>query len=267
MPENTEVVIYQHYCLPGVKRVLASGGSAFIGEIDDSTVLKYPLSPKGDMSRLDVERKLLQTIGQHERIIQLKGFSDKGLYLERALNGNLYQYLVESENPLPPMRQRLSWCREAAEAVSVVHAKRIIHCDIQPANLLLDGELHVKLSDFQGKLLSHDGTVLLDGWSSEPTRFYRPRADHSDANVQTDLFALGCTIYFIIKGHAVFPDIQNEDDQWHEKVQKKFEKHQFPNDLPVFADLVRKCWIGEYKSSEELLAEMAAVEAAQGETF
>jgi hypothetical protein len=75
-----------HHCYryypPGVKQTLASGRSAWIGEVDDSTVFKYPLVPGGDMTRIDVERKLLEIIG-------LKGFSDTGIYLERAVNGTV----------------------------------------------------------------------------------------------------------------------------------------------------------------------------------
>lgn len=86
--KGPSVAIYQHYCPAGVKRVLASGGSAFIGEVDDSTVFKYPLAPGGDMTRLEAEKKLLEIIGPHERIIACKGFTDGGIYLERAINGN-----------------------------------------------------------------------------------------------------------------------------------------------------------------------------------
>lgn len=71
-----------------------------------------------------------------------------GLCLERAANGTNPYYLLESGNPTPSTQQRLSWCREAAEAVAHVHSKRVLHCDIQPTNLL-DIELHLKLSDFQ----------------------------------------------------------------------------------------------------------------------
>lgn len=51
MSDDADVKIYRHYCPPGVKRVIASGSSAFIGEVDESTVLNYPLEPSGDMSR------------------------------------------------------------------------------------------------------------------------------------------------------------------------------------------------------------------------
>ncbi|CDM38314.1 hypothetical protein DTO013E5_10005 [Penicillium roqueforti] len=257
MLDDAEVVIYRHYCPPGVKKVIASGSSAFIGEVDDLTVMKYPLAPGGDMSRLEIEKKLFEIVGSHERIIGFRGFSDKGLYLERAVNGTLGYYLLESDNAPPSIQQQLSWCREATEAVAWIHAQGVIHCDIQPGNILLDEDLHIKLSDFQGKQLSSDGTVLLDGGSGEPVRFYCPRADPFDADVKTDLFALGCTIYLIMMGYSVFPDIVDGEDGWYEQ---RFEKQQFPRDSHACSAITWKCWLKEYESAEELLRDIEVVE-------
>ena len=260
MSNDKPTTIYRHYCPPGVKRVLASGSSAFIGEVDSCTVFKYPLTPGGDMTRLTVERQLLEIIGPHERIIGLKSFSDTGLYLERALNGNVADYMLESGKPLPSIKQRLTWCREAAEAVAWIHTRRVLHCDIQPTNILLDEELHVKLSDFQGKQLSENGEVLLDGWSSEPCRFYCPREDPFDADVKTDIFALGCTIYFIIMGHAVFPDIIDGDDKWHKKVADRFATQQFPQDQNACSVVTLKCWHKKYESAVEVVRDIKSLE-------
>lgn len=66
MSVHADVAVYRHYCPPGVKRVIATGTSAFIGVVDESTVLKYPLSPR-DVSRLEVARKLLKIVGPHPR--------------------------------------------------------------------------------------------------------------------------------------------------------------------------------------------------------
>ncbi|KAL4933489.1 uncharacterized protein BDV17DRAFT_252102 [Aspergillus undulatus] len=99
------------------------------------------------------------------------------------------------------------------EELPEVICRRVVAAVItQLTNLLLNEELHIKLSDFQGKQLSGDGTVLLDGLSGEPSRFYCPRADPFDADIKTDLFALGCTIYMILMGHPVFPDIVDGED-------------------------------------------------------
>jgi serine/threonine protein kinase len=148
--EGLTVTIYQHYGPRGVKRVLASRSNVFIGEVDNSTVFKYPLAPGEDMTRLKIEREILQIISQHERIIGLKSFSKTGLHLERAFNGNLADYMLTSNQPPPSLKQRLAWCREAAEAVAWIHARRVLHCDIQPTNLLLDEGSTLSFPTFRG---------------------------------------------------------------------------------------------------------------------
>jgi len=255
-----EVIEYHQYCPPGVRRVLASGTSAFIGEIDDTTVLKYPLAPGGDTSRLEHEYKILDIVGRHPRIIAHKGFTKTGLYLERALNGTIYHYLAESDHPAPSLQQRLTWCREVAEAVEYVHSRNVIHCDIQPTNILVGKDLHLKLADFQGDYLSEDGDVVLAGSSGEPCRYFCPRDDEFKSDVKTDLFALGSTIYFIMTGHEVFPDIINGEDGWTEKVKSRFAKGIFPQDAHWCNAITRKCWKQRYDSASEVLQDIRILE-------
>ncbi|RMZ71443.1 serine threonine kinase [Pyrenophora seminiperda CCB06] len=253
------VTHYSQYYPQGVKRVLTSGGSAFIGEIDDSTVFKYSLAPGVEVNRLEAERKILEIVGRHERIIALKGFSEEGIYLERAVNGTIADYILDPDRS-PSLRQRLLWCRELAEAIVWIHARRVLHCDIQPTNVLLDEELHIKLSDFQGRHLSENGEILLDGWACESCRFSCPRDDAFDADITTDLFALGCTIYFIMVGHAVFPDIINGEDDWHEKVEHRFVTKQFPQDQHACSTVTLKCWQKEYQNAAEIVRDLVALE-------
>jgi hypothetical protein len=117
-------------------------------------------------------------------------------------------------------------------------------------------------SPFQGKQLSEDGEVVLDGWSGEPCRFYCPRDDPFDANVKTDLFALGCTIYFIMMGHAVFPDIIDGGDGWHEQVEQRFVSRQFPRDQHACSAVTLKCWQKEYESVTEIVRDITALESS-----
>lgn len=258
------ITIYQRYCPSGVKRILATGTNAFIGEVDDSTVLKYPLIPGRDIDRLEVERKLLEIVNPHERITGLKGVSSDtgGLYLERAQNGSLGNYLLDSESqhPLPSVKQRLAWCREVAEAVAWIHSRRVLHCDLHPWNVLLDDGLRVKLADFQGRHLTEDGSVVLDGWSAEPARFFCPRDDLFDADVYTEIFALGCTIYYIMMGHAVFPDIVDGEKGWRGQVAERFEKGLFPKEKHVCSAVTLKCWRREYRSAEEVVRDIIFLE-------
>lgn len=264
--DEPTVTIYRHYCPPGVKDVIASGSSAFIGEVDDSTVLKYTLAPGGDMERLEVERRLLEIIGPHPRIIGYKGFlPGTGIYLERATNGTVAQHLLEAPpgRPSPSTKQRLTWCREAAEGVAWIHRRRVLHNDLQPTNLLLDEGLHIKLADFQGQHLSEEtGEIAIDGWSSEPCRFSCPfRKDVFETSFKTDIFALGCNIYFIMMGHALFPDIIDGEEGYHEKVQARMASADFPPaDQHVCGAVTAKCWAMGYESAEEVVRDLELIE-------
>jgi serine/threonine protein kinase len=254
-----ETVEYYHYCPEGVQRVLASGASSFVGEIDDSTILKYPLEPGGDMSRLAHEYRILSLIGQHPRIIALKGFTDAGLYLERAVNETIYKYLVKSIHNPPTLQQRVAWCREVTEAVDYIHSKGVIHCDIQPTNILIDGELHAKLADFQGNYVLDTGEFMA-GWSGEPCRYFCPREDEFEANIKTDLFALGSTIHFIMTNQEVFPDIVGGEDGWQETIKFRFASGIFPHDSHACDNITRKCWTLKYNSATEVFDDIRAIE-------
>jgi len=257
MSDEMEVVIIKHYCPPGVKGIIGTGAFSFIGAVNDSTVLKYPHVSGQDMGQLEIERKLLEIVCPHPRIIQLKGYSEMGIYLERATNGSLAEYLLESDIPpsLIPTHQRVSWCLEAAEAVAHIHSRRVIHCNVSPSNLLLDQDLHVKLADFQGALLSEGGDILLEGAAGDSTRYCLPREDICIPEFQADIFALGSTIYFIMMGHEVFSHIASD-----EEVEEKFVKKLFPQDTRACGAVTLKCWMQEYSSAKEAVVDLKAIE-------
>jgi serine/threonine protein kinase len=183
-----------------------------------------------------------------------------------AANGTLHEYIVGSNRPTASLRQPLAWCREATEAVSNVHSKRVIHCDIQPTHLLLDESLHLKLSDFQGNYLSETGEVILERGSAEPCRFFCSRDDPFVADIKTDLFALGCTIYVIMMGQCVFPDIIDGEDRWYDKIRARFAGGKFPQDSHGYSTITSKCWQQKYDSATEVLHDIEDIERKMGQT-
>lgn len=211
------------------------------------------------MSRLEHEYTILNIVGPHPRIIAQKGFTDAGLYLERAANDTIYKYMAALEHPTPSLQQRIAWCREVAEAVEHVHSKSVIHCDIQPTNILVDENLQLKLADFQGNYISENGEFI-PGWNGEPCRYFCPRDDEFEADSKTDLFALGSTIYFIMTGHEVFLDIVGGEDGWVETVKSRFVSGNFPKDSHACHIITQKCWERRYGSASEVLDDIRAIE-------
>jgi len=80
------------------------------------------------------------------------------------------------------------------------------------------------------------------------------------ADIETDLFALGCTIYFIMMGHCVFPDIVDGEDGWYDSVRSRFANAQFPQDSHVCSAITSKCWERKYDSAISVLQDIEAIE-------
>ena len=262
----------------GVKYLLAAGASNYVAIVDEDTVLKYPLVPPDEddvytakgwtyrrnfreraVKGLDVEGRILRILGHHPRIVRLKQKHEAGILLEHMPNGSVGKYL-RGVAPTTPLAQRLKWAWQAAQGLAYIHRKNVLHCDISVGNLLLDADLNIKLSDFQGRLLSPLGTVILDGGAIESTLSSMPRPDRNHCDRKTDIFALGTAIYFMITGDLPFPDLDPMDDE--DEIQRRFEDGEFPPlEASLGGDIIRKCWMGGYKSADEIIRDLRTLES------
>ena len=253
----------------GVSCVIAAGASNFIGFVDKRTVLKYPLVPPNEtdsycpqgleyrrkvreiaVKGLEVEEQILRHLGQHRRVIGLVRRNDDGLLLQNMTNGSVENYLRKHASQIS-LSQRLKWAWQAAEGLNYIHEKRVLHCDISISNLLLDSELEVKICDFQGRVLNHDGSIKLNGDATENTMSSMPRSDPNLCDEKTDIFALGTAIYVMMCGVLPFPDLDPAEDE--DEIQRRFRERNFPPlDIIRAGSIVRKCWMAEYSTASEL---------------
>lgn len=256
MSHITHIELRRH--LPqGVKQIIANGGGCWIGEVDKSTVLKFPHTVE-EMECIRIESQILGVLGNHPRIIQSKGLTEDGLLLEFAPNGNLHDYLTT--HPEVPLGQRLAWCIQLTEAVAYIHSKRILHCDLRHDNILLNLNLNLKLANFQGQHFSANGGILLDGLSLESTKGYLPRKSADHASIRIDLFALGSTLFFIMMGHEVFPDLDGFKDE--DEITRRFSAGEFPLDPHICASITEKCWKQLYSSAGQVWTDLEYVREA-----
>jgi serine/threonine protein kinase len=87
---------------------------------------------------------------EHPHIVPIYGAgeSDGQLYLAmRYVEGTDLRSLLEREGALAPERAARI-CAEIAQALEAAHEQGLIHRDVKPGNVLLDGRDHAYLTDF-----------------------------------------------------------------------------------------------------------------------
>jgi len=261
----------------GIRNFVTAGASHYIALFDDDSVLKFPLVPPDEkdvftakameyrrnvreaaVEGLEVERQILQELGQHPRIIRFVRNHEDGLLLEYLPNGSVERYLRDVA-PNTSLQQRLIWARQAAEGLAYIHEKNVIHCDFSVGNILLDNNISIKLCDFQGRLLGPDGAVIHDGGAAESVMSSMPRPDRYHCDRKTDIFAYGTAVYFMMTGKPPFPDLDTADDE--DEIIRRFQCREFPS-LHDYqgGNVVRKCWTGGYEFADAIVLDLKDLE-------
>jgi serine/threonine-protein kinase len=100
---------------------------------------------------------------------------------------------------------------QAAKALEHLHKVGIVHRDIKPSNFLItkqDGRSLVKLIDLGLARKARDNESRPMGTTVGTVDFIAPEQarDAALADIRSDIYALGCTWYFLLAGHPPFPD-------------------------------------------------------------
>ncbi len=232
--------------LPNTKQFLAAGKSAVVYGIDPEKVLKEFHDNDGG----EIERQVYQRLGSHPNIAKvLEILTDGSIILERGTPlRTICRASSANEIPIPT---KVHWLRHAAEGYQYLHARDIIHSDIGCNNLILMGEDHVKLIDFEGCSIDSGPAGSCYEWFS-----YCPSMPR--VSRRTDIFAFGCAIYEVLTGRPPYYELETSDDPY-KQVEELYANQHFPDvtNLPL-GQLIRSCWSGDINSMSEVIQELEA---------
>lgn len=123
--------------------------------------------------------------------------------------GTLYSY-VSKHGPLPLSEAQL-YLQQIASALDYAHEHRCVHCDVKPANILLDDKGQIMLSDFgiaramqveqSGPLQAAKTSAVVMG---TPNYISPEQALGQPVSGRSDVYSLGVTLFFLLIGHPPF---------------------------------------------------------------
>src|SRR6266540_768616 len=133
------------------------------------------------------------------------GEAEGELYLaSRFVDGIDLRALLDTTGPLPPERA-LTLVGQVADALDAAHARGLVHRDVKPGNVLVDGADHCYLSDFGLTTRLSAGPAAtsrrlagsLDYLAPEQVRLGR-------VDARADQYALRCVMCEVLTGHPPF---------------------------------------------------------------
>jgi hypothetical protein len=147
---------------------------------------------------------MLQAALEHPNIVTVyeAGESEEGLYLAlRLVHGTDLKAVV----PLEPDRA-LALLEQAAGALDAAHEAGLIHRDVKPQNILVDGDDRAYLADFGLTKGAGDRGLTLSGSYLGSLDYVAPEQVRGEPfGVAGDVYAFACVLYEALTGEVPFP--------------------------------------------------------------
>ncbi len=166
------------------------------------------LSDADAIKRIEREARALDKI-RHPNVAQLMGFgrtpAGSPFLVFELVVGHTLAELIEMRMPVDPLAA-LAWLEEAALALCEAWKRKIIHRDIKPGNLMVQGDGQLKMVDFGlAKALFEDVDHTQENSVLGTPRYMSPEMSLGQSlDFRADMYSLGATFYHLLVGQSPF---------------------------------------------------------------
>lgn len=119
--------------------------------------------------------------------------------------------LVEQKGRLA-LAEAVSYTLQVAEALAHAASRNVVHRDVKPSNILITADGRAKLIDMGLARLqaadNTDGDLTASGVTLGTFDYISPEQarDPRNADVRSDIYSLGCTLFYMLTGRPPFPE-------------------------------------------------------------
>jgi serine/threonine protein kinase len=199
-----------------ILKALGAGGMGVVFEAEDMQlkrgvalkVMKPEYGTNDEARQRFLREARAAAAIQHDHIVTIYQVGeDRGLpYLAmQLLQGESLAARLAREKQLP-IPEVLRIGREIAEGLAAAHERGVIHRDIKPGNIWLEGERgRIKILDFGLARAADDVNLTRTGTIMGTPEYMSPeQARGKGVDARSDLFSLGCVLYDMCAGQAPF---------------------------------------------------------------
>ena len=180
-------------------------------DADGRTVLTTATQSGSEMferfrRKLIKEAHLLSSLRHPNIVSVIDIFEENGTayMVMEYVEGRSLADIIKAEGALAPDRA-VKYAAQICYAVDNIHRHNILHLDIKPGNILIDSEDNVKVIDFGISKQYDRGHVQTSTTPVGVSRGFAPIEQYSDVShfaPQTDIYAIGATIYYMLTGNV-----------------------------------------------------------------
>jgi serine/threonine protein kinase len=174
--------------------------------------LKFPLDPDVDVEAVRKEAKLWVQASGHPNIIpvfEAAIYSGQIVIVsEYAPEGTLKDWLKRCGGKAPDIHSAVAMCTGILAGLKHLHSKKLLHRDLKPGNILLQGELP-RIADFglARVLRSVTSTRAIAGTPA----YMAPEVWQGDRCFESDIWSVGVILYEMLAGHRPFQATRADD--------------------------------------------------------
>ena len=157
-------------------------------------------------ARFTREARAAARLSAHPNVVTVFDVGEHGgqpfIVMEYLDGGSIHDRLRSAR--VAPDRA-LEWLRQAAAGLDAAHAQGIVHRDVKPANLLLDGDGRVHVTDFGIASAAGLDTLTLPGTVLGTAGYLSPeQARGQTATAASDRYALGVVAFELLTGRRPY---------------------------------------------------------------